>query len=112
MKSLTEKQIKQIKDNTEFSISLLTEHTHRQDMLEDQESIDKILSDLEWNEWAWTCVKVTATFEGIEGTDYLGCCSYENEKDFISCGYYEDMKAQAMEELLKKIESLQIAINA
>jgi len=52
------------------------------------------------NEWAWCCMKVTAKWEGYEGVDYLGCCSYESAADFKQPGgYYDDMKSQALEAL-------------
>jgi hypothetical protein len=60
------------------------------------------------NQWAWCCVKITAYIdglEGIEGTDYLGCCSYKNEADFRSGGYFEDMQARAKEELINNFNT-------
>ena len=51
------------------------------------------------NEWAWCCVRVTASveFDGKKfvGNDFLGACSYKSKQDFIECGYFEDMKQQA-----------------
>lgn len=61
--------------------------------------------------WAWASVRVVATWESMdgnkyEGDDYLGACSYEDESDFVSTsGYYEDMKAEALNQLNKQIES-------
>ncbi len=64
---------------------------------------DSILKRLEDGDvWAWATVKVTATYDGIdgvEGIDYLGCCSYRDEEDFKTCGYYADMKEEAREKL-------------
>jgi hypothetical protein len=42
---------------------------------------------------AWFCAKVTASYGGFEGTDYLGCCSYKSLEDFTNekDGYYTDM---------------------
>ena len=38
---------------------------------------DDILRQLEeGNEWAWCCVRVVAEWEGMEGHDFLGCCSF------------------------------------
>ena len=51
------------------------------------------------NEWAWCVVKVTASWKGHKGTDYLGACSYKSEADFIAGGYFEDMKRAALAEL-------------
>lgn len=65
----------------------------------DTEQEDKILADLEWNEWAWCHVEVKGTWHGIQASAHLGCCSYESEKDFIEGGYYDDMKYQVVQEL-------------
>ena len=69
----------------------------------DREVEDEIIADLESNPWAWCCVKVTARAGGLEGTDYLGCCSYESEEDFRRGGSYEDMKDCATRELLERL---------
>lgn len=75
---------------------------------EDKEIEDSIIEQLNnGNEWAWCSVKVTASFKGIEGTDYLGGCSYADEKEFKEGGYYEDMKRQAYNELIEQLESFQ-----
>lgn len=55
------------------------------------------------NEWAWCCVKVTATWRGFEGADYLGGCSYLSYEDFLKNGAYEDMKAEALHDLNAQI---------
>lgn len=62
------------------------------------------------DDWAWFCAKVTArvTFEGevFEGTDYLGACSYENERDFCQeGGYFADMKHEARRDLLQRLQA-------
>lgn len=57
------------------------------------------------NEWAWCCVRVTATFATFKGTDYLGGCSYLSQKDFEQPGdYYDDMKHEAFNRLVKAID--------
>jgi hypothetical protein len=57
--------------------------------------------------WAWASVKVTAQWRGIEGVDYLGCCCYANENDFKQPGgYYDDMKQEAYDDLIAKINTL------
>jgi hypothetical protein len=58
------------------------------------------------NEWAWCCVKVTASYKGVTGTDYLGGCSYKSENDFKKDGYYKDMKQQAFNDLISQLEDL------
>ena len=52
--------------------------------------------------WGWCCVKVTATVNGKEGTDYLGNCSYLNAQDFIkNSGYFPQMVDDAIAEALE-----------
>jgi hypothetical protein len=59
--------------------------------------------------WAWCCVEVKATYKSIESdTEYLGACSYADEQDFKTGGYYEDMKQTAYENLLDKIKALSV----
>ena len=54
---------------------------------------------------AWCCVNVTATWEAADGTKYcasayLGCCSYEDKKDFKERGgYYEYLYDDVLEQL-------------
>lgn len=74
----------------------------------DKKIEDEILSRLESGDlWAWCTVRVTATWKGIIGTDYLGACSYKNEKDFkAKGGYYQDMKNQAFDDLIRQIKEL------
>lgn len=77
----------------------------------DKETEDWIFEQLNsGNPWAWCCVKVTATVDldgdEINGYTYLGACSYKSEADFKADGYYEDMKAQAKEDLISKLKGL------
>lgn len=77
----------------------------------DRECEDKILADLEGgNDWAWCCVRVTATYDGIDcvvGMDYLNCCSYNDEEDFKAPGgYYDQIKEEARDDLYWKLGSV------
>lgn len=73
----------------------------------DRADEDRIIADLEsGNEWAWCCAKVTAEWNGFEGKDYLGGCSYASEDDFKRPGgYYDDMKQQALDDLYRTVRS-------
>lgn len=71
----------------------------------DKECEDKILADLEWNQWAWCCVEVTAEWRGLKERVYLGCSSYANEEDFKK-DQYESMCAEAREGLLKRVRDI------
>ena len=72
---------------------------------EDAETLAWIVNELNrGNEWAWCAVKVTATFEGMSASDYLGGCSYESEHAFKDPhGYYPDMVNRAIEGLADAI---------
>ena len=69
----------------------------------DRECEQNIQRDLEsGNPWAWCIVRVGAShpkLPGIEGTDYLGCCSYASEDDFKAGGYFDDMCESAYQDL-------------
>lgn len=77
----------------------------REDGSNDEELNEWIRSELRaGNPWAWCVAKVTVTYRGLEGTDYLCGCSYESEKAFKEGGYYESMIYDAIEELAKELE--------
>lgn len=66
----------------------------------DKEILDHIYANLDrGNVWAWCWVKVTAHWEGFEGSDTLGGCSYKSEAAFKRGGYYTDMKQAALDQL-------------
>jgi hypothetical protein len=75
----------------------------------DRNTEDLLLEELDsGNQWAWCTVRVVATWNELEGDDYLGCCSYKDEQDFINnSGYFEDMKARALQELNEKVAAVQ-----
>lgn len=102
-------------EQVEFSIECLPEDTQVQgnamfsgDNEADREAEENIIQKLDnGNEWAWCTVRVVARHKGIEGDDYLGCCSYDSEKDFIeNSGYYQDMKSIAYEELISRLKEM------
>ena len=81
------------------------------DDAQDKECEDAIIERLNNGDvWAWSSVKVSAKWKGFEGVDYLGCCSYEDEEQFKQDGYYEDMKAQALEDLNRQVKESTEAI--
>jgi hypothetical protein len=74
----------------------------------DRECEDSILERLENGDvWAWAYVEVRASYAGVDGADYLGCCSYEDEADFRRPGgYFDDMREEALEQLALELESI------
>lgn len=79
------------------------------DPVYDRRVENKILSYIRDNlsdPWAWAVVTVWATYDGldgIEGVDFLGCCSYEDEDDFKDSDLYRDMCENAKEDLKFKL---------
>ena len=75
----------------------------------DKRAEDAILARLEaGDEWAWCSVRVTCTDGETEGEAWLGGCSYKDEEDFKACIYYEDMKAEALEDMERNREGLPV----
>lgn len=85
------------------------------EQIEGQFSYDE---DVEWvrrqleagNQWAWCMVRCVAEYRGIEGFDYLGACSYESRESFMRDGYWSDMKHEALTELRKELEKVDVAL--
>lgn len=76
----------------------------------DQATEDEILARLvRGDQWAWCTVKVTGTYKGLTASDYLGCCSYDNEQNFIAGGYYDDMVARVRQDLLTQVQEIKRA---
>lgn len=54
--------------------------------------------------WAWAAVTVVVAWGSFESRAYLGCCSYADEEDFTQLGgYFDDMVAEALDELNRTI---------
>jgi hypothetical protein len=55
---------------------------------------------------AWFCAHVTVKYRGMNGDDYLGCCSYKDFADFtqVKTGfYYPDMINQSINQINREI---------
>jgi hypothetical protein len=68
----------------------------------DRHCEDEIIAELNrGNTWAWCCVVVTATWGNWSASDTLGACSYfyDGADEFKRGGYYQDMCANALENL-------------
>lgn len=101
-------------DQVEFDIHCMEESTpikgnvmasgdDKEDAAAEQWVIDQLYSG---NSWAWCTVKVTANYRGLEGSDYLGCCSYRSTPDFMNDAYFNDMKQTAYNDLIQQIKNL------
>jgi hypothetical protein len=58
------------------------------------------------NEWAWCKVTIVASWKGLEGRDYLGCCNYNSKNDFMASNYYREMINNAIVELNVQCEKM------
>lgn len=65
-----------------------------------------IAEQIQSNIWTWCTVKVAATWKSLEGTDYLGCCSYESEGSFMKDTIYPEMKERAYNNLISRLKDL------
>lgn len=79
----------------------------------DTETCDAINARLEdGDEWAWCSVKVTATFGWglVSASRYLGQCSYADEAGFRADAYFEDMRAEALDDLALDLYAITVEI--
>ena len=82
------------------------EHFATGDDEQDRKICAEIREKAEQNEWAWCCIKVTASWRGHRASDYLGGCCYDSKEDFIAQNdYYPDMVDRALEELNAEVLS-------
>jgi hypothetical protein len=99
-------------EDIEFTIEAFDEFEHPNDHFAlDTETQDEIVNNIlndfnNGNRWAWCYVRVTGKYKGLSSEDNLGCCSYESEEDFKTCGYYDDMKNTVYNAIIKQLEDL------
>ena len=63
------------------------------------------------NMYAWCTMKVKCKFMGLTATDYLGCCNYKSQQDFIdNSGYYQDMVNTCLRDLNIQIGNIVAAV--
>lgn len=80
----------------------------------DKEQEDAVLERLNRSDvWAWACVRLVAVARLDEHvsitvtSDWLGGCSYLDERDFIeNSGYYDDMKRELDAEISLQLNHL------
>lgn len=102
-----------LRAKADIQIVLHQSDFHPRDSFETQEDIDWALSQLErGNDWGWCCVEVRAAYGGHTASDFLGGCSYADERTFkVLGGYYEDMVWAAVDELARTLEHAYAAID-
>lgn len=88
-------------DYTPIRGNLINSGDLEYDLKVENEIIDQVNCG---NVWAWCWVKVVAHWNGFQGADTLGSCSYASRRDFVeNSGYYEDMKDIALANLNEEI---------
>ena len=74
---------------------------------DDESTIRKIKKAIRDEDlWAWcmVTVRVELDFSDIYSEQYLGCCSYEGQEDFVkNSGYYDDMLQEALDDIKKQL---------
>jgi len=76
------------------------------DKAADAKMAAQIREDMEHNAWAWCCARVDVTYRELTETEYLGCCSYENEAAFRGDHSYEGMVDAALARLNDQVEGI------
>ena len=72
----------------------------------DKKVEDEIIERLDAGfNWAWCCAKVTAEWNGIVSSAYLGCCSYKDKEEFEADDYFNSLKENALKLLNGEIEN-------
>lgn len=89
-----------------FSISY--EETHPRDLFDDSvDDINEICEKIDNGFYTWFVARVEAYKNGILlASDYFGGNLYENPKDFINDGYFEDMVDNVVFEAQKTLDKL------
>ena len=100
-----------IKDinGVDIYLSLLEEDIPIEDTFDPEIcNIDEIIESIENGSMIYFCAKVYGMVEGVElSEDYLGCCLYKSEEDFINnSGYFDDMSETVAEESVSMIKKL------
>ncbi len=70
------------------------------------EYIARVHEDDGRNIWLWCCVEVSAQLGALQGCSYLGHCAYKDEADFIAGGHYEQMQAEALQDLEAQLDNI------
>ena len=88
--------------------SVTHEDTHPRDLFDDTiDDIDEMCRKIDNGSIVWFVARVEAFKHGILlGTSYLGGNLYDNVKDFINDGSYEDMMQEAIQEAKKNLDML------
>ena len=88
--------------------SVTHEDTHPRDLFDDSiDDINEICRKIDNGTYVWFIARVEAFKEGILlGTSYVGGNLYDDVKDFIKDGMYEDMMHEAINEAKRNLEML------
>ena len=79
-----------------------------EDCFDDVDTVRQVKQDRQSSLWAWCTTKVSVEWNGAVGeSNWLGCCSYENEDEFKNDLYYKEMLQRALKDLNTKVAKLQ-----
>lgn len=100
-------------DEIKFTVECLDEHIPIKgnaiasgDNEYDRKVEEKLKRQLRDNPWAWCSIKVIGEYRGLTAVDYLGCCSYKNEKDFRNSPYFKDMRDNVIADLQEQVNRI------
>ena len=91
----------------EYTVHITDEIDLPGDSFDNPEASEWVMKQIDvGNPWAWCVVEVRASVEGcgLQGSAYLGGCSYESEDEFRSDLYFGDMCDEAREDLERQLE--------
>lgn len=71
----------------------------------------EVIAESQWNEWAWCVVEVKARWEGLSASAYLGGVVEKNEESFRANGYFDDLKHEAISELVEQVTKITQKVN-
>ena len=95
------------KQDVKFTVTYEPEGGAPENHFHDDEAVKWVKNPLQkGNMYAWCQVCVKAEWNTFRGVDYLGACSYENQKAFEDDSYLSDMKERALEDLNDSIASI------
>lgn len=103
---MTNKLHQYILNHCSITVTPEAEYLHPKDVFEDERDVHHVIKESEWNSWAWCCVCVTVTFHGITESDYMGTCSYKDQKEFEDDGDYAEMVDSCVTRLTERVTKL------
>lgn len=99
-------------DEVSFKLDVGPEQFSRIEDHFDESLWESIKKDFESNVWAFADVSVTARWNGIENTTWLGCVSCSGEKEFRESAEYADLCQSALDTLNLSVKEFRAKLAA